>query len=539
MRCRRRPRKNGSKIRAWSASRDARVRGRRRARAGAPPLARARTEIGCAAASSATRVLEQVRERALELGGVGEHQRQVAIDRELEALGRRPARRDRLAQHLVDRAPVARAAPPRRPASRERSSSLSIRRESRSRLRADPGRELAPLAAVSVGRGERLAGGDDRGERRAQVVRDGAQQRRLDLVAAAQRARLDDLAHAASSRSTAAASSASSAARRARSSARARRRAVRGTSSVPSRSLAVRAAGSRAERSSSPTASSTSRQDGSPNACAIRCAAGPSAARRSGAPSRTRASSAARSASRPRCSASCARRRAASARLRRGDRDDEEDAQRDPVLAVGDREAPGRRDVEPVERRARSRRSWRCPSPRPRRSRQQHAEQVDDAERDRRGDLLERVEQERLAGDQHEREQDAGAGGRAARDQRRHRMSVVLGGGEQARLASPAGAPSRIGSSYATVLRSVGGRAAARDVTSRRAGPVRSRWNLRSARGTSALSRSTGAGGRGVAHALGGIARPSGETVIANGVSPTLAAVSAEKPAIESVTRTS
>ena len=36
-------------------------------------------------------VLEQVRERALELRGVGEDQRQVAVDRELDALGATPA----------------------------------------------------------------------------------------------------------------------------------------------------------------------------------------------------------------------------------------------------------------------------------------------------------------------------------------------------------------------------------------------------------------------------------------------------------------
>ena len=48
---------------------------------------------------------------------------------------------------------------------------------------------------------------------------------------------------------------------------------------------------------------------------------------------------------------------------------DEEDRQRDPVLAVGDREAPGRRDVEEVEdQRARPARS-RAPATRPRPSR--------------------------------------------------------------------------------------------------------------------------------------------------------------------------
>ena len=63
---------------------------------------------------------------------------------------------------------------------------------------ASPSSTTAALSsrALLVGqrrRAERVAGGDDRGQRRAQVVRDGAQQRGLDVVAAAQRRGLDRL----------------------------------------------------------------------------------------------------------------------------------------------------------------------------------------------------------------------------------------------------------------------------------------------------------------------------------------------------------
>ena len=87
-------------------------------------------------------------------------------------------------------------------------------------------------SAVDARRAERGAGGDDRGQRRAQVVRDRAQQRGLQLVAAAQRLGLDRLGlHAgraprASSASSASARSASS--RRARPRRRGRGPARRG-----------------------------------------------------------------------------------------------------------------------------------------------------------------------------------------------------------------------------------------------------------------------------------------------------------------------
>ena len=77
----------------------------------------------------------------------------------------------------------------------------------------------------------------------------------------------------------------------------------------------------------------------------------------------------------------------------RDDRGDEEDGERDPVLAVGDREPARRRDVEEVEReRARHRRRDAQPHA-PERRDEQHREQVDDAQRDVRRDVLERVDE--------------------------------------------------------------------------------------------------------------------------------------------------
>ena len=86
---------------------------------------------------------------------------------------------------------------------RERSSRLSIRR-----LRRVASSMIAAASSSRSSRGcdpQRLGGGQDRGQRRAQVVGDPPQQRGLDHVAAAQRGGLDDVGHSAS-RSSAAAS---------------------------------------------------------------------------------------------------------------------------------------------------------------------------------------------------------------------------------------------------------------------------------------------------------------------------------------------
>ena len=52
------------------------------------------------------RILEHVDERALELRGVGAHQRQVAVDRQREVIGLRRELIDRCGQHLLDRHPL-------------------------------------------------------------------------------------------------------------------------------------------------------------------------------------------------------------------------------------------------------------------------------------------------------------------------------------------------------------------------------------------------------------------------------------------------
>ena len=80
--------------------------------------------------------------------------------------------------------------------SRERSSRFSTRRERRSPSPTTASLSSARSASRQRWRVERGAGGDHRGQRRPQVVGDRAQQRGLQLVAAAQRLGLDHLAPA-------------------------------------------------------------------------------------------------------------------------------------------------------------------------------------------------------------------------------------------------------------------------------------------------------------------------------------------------------
>ena len=81
------------------------------------------------------------------------------------------------AQDLVDRAPVRPRLDRVRLEPREVEQLLDQPRQPLGLLR-DAGGELAPVVVVDVLAGERLGGGDDPGQRRAQVVADGAQQRR-------------------------------------------------------------------------------------------------------------------------------------------------------------------------------------------------------------------------------------------------------------------------------------------------------------------------------------------------------------------------
>ena len=96
------------------------------------------------AARVAARVLEQVRERALELRGVGAHQRQVVVEREVEGARRQVEVVDGGADHLLQRAPRAVRLGGLRLEPREVEQVVDEAREAR-RLRADVGHELVVL----------------------------------------------------------------------------------------------------------------------------------------------------------------------------------------------------------------------------------------------------------------------------------------------------------------------------------------------------------------------------------------------------------
>ena len=269
--------------------------------------ARARADRHRVAGAVAQRVLEQVRERALELRGVGVGSaagRASIVSS--SALGPGAGRPRRGAQHLLDRRPVAPAArrrPPRgargraacRPAARAARPRSAIARGELARgprRRASATPSASPAARIAVS-----------GERRS--CETARSTRGLDLVAAPQRARLDDLAreplalerggqqrlergHDALARAPRASRAHVARARRACRSRRRRRAA---------RTRRARVALAHARRARSPRTAARARR---------RSAAPPSRARlaASGAPSSSRASSAARSASRRRCSAS-------------------------------------------------------------------------------------------------------------------------------------------------------------------------------------------------------------------------------------------
>ena len=101
-------------------------------------------------------------------------------------VGRRAGVLERGADHLVERDPVGARLGRAGLQAREVEQLVDEPREPRgSRARSCP-LSSARSAVVERGRRQRLAGGDDRGQRRAQVVRDRAQHRGLDLVAAPQ-----------------------------------------------------------------------------------------------------------------------------------------------------------------------------------------------------------------------------------------------------------------------------------------------------------------------------------------------------------------
>ena len=145
------------------------------------------------AVAVADRVLEQVGEGALELGGSALSGGSSASSASRTASPPAPIESPGGLQQLGAGRPARGAARPCPVSSRETSSRFSTRRESRWPCSTTASLSSCALRGGDAGRVERGAGGDDRGQRRAQVVGDRAQQRRLQLVAAPQRLGLDHL----------------------------------------------------------------------------------------------------------------------------------------------------------------------------------------------------------------------------------------------------------------------------------------------------------------------------------------------------------
>ena len=118
----------------------------------------------------------------------------------------------------------------------------------------------------------------------------------------------------------------------------------------------------------------------------------------------------------------------------RGDRRrDQEDAQGDVVLGVGDREATGRRGVEEVERQRAGQRRQQPQTQAPVGGDKQHGQHVDDAVGDRRRDLAQRIDQRRGRRDGAEAHQEPrGPGARRVAQQKRSPAWGCRGGGSDA-----------------------------------------------------------------------------------------------------------
>ena len=255
---------------------------------------------------------------------------------------------------------------------------------------------------------ERVTGGEDRGERRAQIVRHGSQQRRLDVVAAAQRGGLDRLRL----HGVAVKRDRDQRAERpdhvlAQPLDRLGRKVTSATSSVatcspsgPRRAIASR-------RGSGGTAPSSIAAEGSVIASARRRAVDPSTSlglrpgqqlpRQSGGEVGLLAAALG--------FGGAAASEVGDRAHHHGDRD--ERRQRDPVARVGDREPADRRDVEEVERGCARQRRRQPQRESPVGRHEQHRRQVDDAQRDRRRHRLQRVDRGRGDGNRQCRKRDA------------------------------------------------------------------------------------------------------------------------------------
>ena len=358
------------KIRSCSARRDPRAPGRRRASAAAAAGPRPHGD----------RPVSAVAQRVLDAGS---RRRAAAASRRRGSAAARgrspaaPARRPadvlhRGAHDLVQRAPVlARLGAARPAAARGRAAGRRAAPAAGSRWRS-PRPSSSCSSASSAGDAERLGGGEDRRQRRAQVVRYRPQHRGLDLVAAPQRAGLH---HLARQRLALERRREQRLERRHDPLARDARR--RSGHDQPAERSPRDAA--RSPRTADPLdrgRSSTTAAESTPSASAIRFAAAGSVLERLRRPSSRRASSAASSAWRRRRSASRARERA-QLRQRRHDRGrDHEDQQRDPILGVGDRQLARRRDMEEVEGQRRGEAGGDAQPQAPHARDEQHGEQI-------------------------------------------------------------------------------------------------------------------------------------------------------------------
>ena len=311
-----------------------------------------RTCTGSPGRRELERVLEQVDEHALDLAGVDLDDRSGVGRAARPSTRSADAARARRApgDELVDAPSSSRCG--RGGAGLE---PREVEQVADQRARAGPPRAApsrgAPARSLVVERERRadeaLGGHADRRQRRAQVVADGAQDGGLDRVAR-RSASASSASRASRSRSMATASSEASAGRNRRRTAQVRRRALadveradaagrRRRARAATRRPAAPAAAEDEPRAAAPSTSATLGGD------RVRSAA-------TSPPGRSAvATPASRAASRSRCSASAARRRARAARSLTTIADDEVDGQREPVLAVAQRERVDRRQEEPVE----------------------------------------------------------------------------------------------------------------------------------------------------------------------------------------------
>ena len=293
-------------------------------------------------------------------------------------------------------------------------------------LAADVTDQLAALALGDRRRVERSDRGQDRRQRRAQVVRDGPQQGGLEVVGAAQGARLDDLAQ---QRVALDGGAEDRLERRHHALAQAlddvRRQAGRDE----------QGADVEGQRDPSLVAADGAQLDGRRRELeGVGEALGD---RRQGVGEARAAQQQARHLGRQvgllAALLGLAGAHAGALGQRAGhQRGDEEDAERDPVLALGDREAARRRDVEEVEGQRAGQRRGRAQPAAPDRGDEQHGDEVDDPQRDDRRDLGQRIDER--GGRGHRQRGDDGADGRRATVQARrgpwpfvHGTSVVPG----------------------------------------------------------------------------------------------------------------